>query len=218
MEKHNIVADTADYLILNKNAGILVQGSENNESSLLDLLEPDIKQSNLHLLTRIDRPVSGVVLFSKSKSFNKHYLEEQENGKIIKTYIAIVEGHPDKQKFQLTHYHRQDSKFKKARISDTQIKGYKKIELECECIQKLDNYTIVSMELKSGKFHQIRAQLSHIGHPIKGDVKYGARRKNPDRSIYLHAYKISFSDLNQKVQSYTAQPIKENTLWTHIDE
>jgi len=217
IETTDIIANEADYLIVSKKPGKLVQGDEGGNLSLLDEAAKIDGKSKLHLLTRLDRPVGGLVLFSKTKPFNTHYLAQQEGKMVSKEYLAIVEGKTE-EKFVLNHYHRQDSKYKKARIVDKETKGYKAVTLECECIKKLERYSVLKLTLNSGKFHQIRAQLSFIGHPIKGDVKYGARRKNKDRSIYLHAHRISFTDLNKENREYVASPDKEDNLWKLVDE
>lgn len=216
MDDHDsIIKQTKDFLIAYKQAGQLSQASDKGEKGLDYELVKALK-CKLHLLTRLDRPVSGMVIFSKTASFNKHFQRKQENGRVEKDYITIVEGklgRPSDIQTTLSHFHVHDKKHLKARLSDTQTASFKPISLSYETIAVLDNYTILKVTLTNGRFHQIRAQLSHIGHPIKGDVKYGARRGNKDRSIHLHAYRIRFKNAMGDKRQFEAPLPDHDALW-----
>jgi len=115
----------------------------------------------------------------------------------------------------LEHFLRRDGKQKKARVSEKQFSGFKKSQLEYKRVLQLDHVDVIDITILTGRFHQIRAQLSHAGLPIRGDVKYGARRSNKDRSIDLHAYSVSIPDYNIKL---LAQANRQSPLWGRINE
>jgi 23S rRNA pseudouridine1911/1915/1917 synthase len=213
-----IIEDHNDYLIVNKPAGLLSQGGRDEEEGhLLSYLQKQQKQK-LHLLTRIDRPVSGLVMLSKLRGFNKHYQSIQEKEKVTKTYIALVEGLVEEKSGTLTHYHYHHKKLRKAILENGPKENYDKIELKYTVLAKLDRYSILSTEILNGRFHQIRSQLAQFGFPIKGDVKYGARRGNKDRSINLHSYKIEFADRSNQRLSFKAKFPKDDSLWNIVSE
>ena len=217
-KRTKIIENHKDYLAVNKPAGILSQGGlKENEGHLLSYLQKWKKQK-FHLLTRIDRPVSGLVMLSKNKSFNRHYQSIQEKGKVVKTYIALVEGLVEKDNETLVHYHYHHKKLRKAIIESEEKPNYSKIELQYSCLARLDRYSILSTQILNGKFHQIRSQLAYHGFPIKGDVKYGARRGNKDRSINLHSYKIEFTDRSNQPLSFIADFPQNDNLWTIISD
>ena len=178
-------------IAFNKPGGIPLQPDKTEEKSLLDLGEIYAK-STIFVIHRIDRPTSGIVLFAKSKKglarMNKQFRERT----IKKTYLAVVKNAPEKEVGQLIHYLRKNEKSNKTQVFEEPVKGGKEAILNYKIIGKSDNYTLLEIDLETGRHHQIRAQLAKIGSPIKGDVKYGARRSNKDRSIHLHAWKLSF--------------------------
>ena len=143
--------NTDHFVVTCKKSGKLVQSDSSDEPSLLDDLIQEGITDKLHILTRLDRPVSGIVLLSKDKKFNQQYLREQEAGNVTKEYLAIVEGQFLEDKCTLQHYHRQDSRNKKARIEEKKTKGYKSIYLECSCLKRLDNYSILKTGFEKGK-------------------------------------------------------------------
>lgn len=215
-----IITQNDDFIIAYKRAGLLSQKSSSGENSLESELASK-KLPKLHLQSRLDRPVSGLVLFSLSSEFNKHYTRIQANGKVEKEYIALVEGQMARKGSEyelLEHFHVHDKKHLKARISETQTANFKPIQLKYKVLLTLDNYTVLSVVLNTGRFHQIRAQLAHIGFPVKGDVKYGARRGNKDRSIHLHSYKLRFRNLQGNKREYAALLPVGDTLWDLVAE
>ncbi len=178
-------------IAFNKPAGIPIQPDKTATKSLQDLGEIYAK-SNLFIIHRIDRPASGVVVLAKSKKGLARMNAQFQERTIKKTYLAVVKKAPAKNEGQLVHYLRKNEKANKTQVFDEPIKGGKKAILNYKVISKSDNYTLLEIDLETGRHHQIRAQLAKIESPIKGDVKYGARRGNKDRSIHLHAWKLSF--------------------------
>lgn len=203
-----IIHEDQEFLILNKPPGINSQNDQTGDLSLCAWAE-DHKNRKLHIANRIDRPVSGIVLLVK----NKKGLQQIKNPSVIhKEYLALVA--PIEPAYaKLKHYIKRDGRTKKAYISESEHKDYKMCSLEYETIHELDKYHLLKIKTQTGRFHQIRAQLGHIGFPIKGDVKYGARRGNKDRSIDLHAYKLTITSLDLEVQ---ALPIGRENIWRHI--
>lgn len=217
MIETRIISYTKTYIALNKPNGHLSQKSDDeSDRSIFDIRK--LHHGDSHVLTRLDRPVSGLVLVSLKKKFNQHFQKIQEQQKVTKSYIAIVEGAYKNDSEELKHFLHHNKKKFKSYISDEESDAFKPVVLAVGILKKLDNYTVLNLELKQGKFHQIRAQLAHVGHPIKGDVKYGARRGNKDRSIHLHAHKISFQDqLGEKIKIKANLPENDN-LWKTVSE
>lgn len=178
-----------DLIILNKPTELLSQGDKKASSSLQSMLSKYLGQQ-VYIVNRLDRPVSGAILFAK----NKEYQNLLSQSKIIKKYVAVVHKSDKLAIGILTHYHMKDGKRMKAYISESFKTGYKQVSMNIEMIRPMDNYDLVYIELLSGRFHQIRSQLAFINAPIKGDVKYGARRKNENRSIMLHAHEMKIAD------------------------
>lgn len=212
------VATERDYIIVNKPAGILSQTDQSQDTNNVQALIQKKNKKKLHLLTRLDRPVGGILILSKNKDFTKHYMTLQDQGLVTKEYYAIVEGQWPEESTTLENYLYHDQKFKKARILDEPNVGYNKTVLHVQCVSKLDNYSILSVLIDRGRFHQIRAQLSNAGFPVKGDVKYGARRGNKDRSIHLHATKIKFSSIKGDKLSYAIDLPTYDNLWVIASE
>ncbi len=186
-----LIYKNSQLIAFNKPPMIPVQPDKTTKKSLLTLAEIYTK-STIYLIHRIDRPASGVVLFAKTKKAIVKLNKQFQNRDIKKTYLAIVKNAPKEKEGELIHYLRKNSKINKSYTSDEPIKGYKKAILQYKTIGKSKNYHLLKIELETGRHHQIRAQLAAIGSPIKGDVKYGARRGNKDRSIHLHAWKLFF--------------------------
>ena len=178
-------------IAFNKPATIPVQPDKTGSKSLLELGEIYSK-STIYVIHRIDRPASGVVLFAKSKKGLARLNAQFQNRSIKKTYLAIVKNVPQKEEGQLLHYLRKNGKTNKSQVFNEPAKGTKEAILNYKIIGKSDNYYLLEINIETGRHHQIRAQLAAINCPIKGDVKYGARRNNKDRSIDLHAWKLSF--------------------------
>ena len=211
--KVTTIARDRDYIIINKPTGMLSQTDQSQNTDNVQSIVQKKNKKKLHLLTRLDRPVGGIMILSKSKDFTKHYMALQDQGLVTKEYYAIVEGQWPEESTTLENYLYHDQKYKKARILDEANNGYNKTVLHVQRLSVLDNYSILSVLIDKGRFHQIRAQLSHAGYPVKGDVKYGARRGNRDRSIHLHATKIQFSNIKGEKLSYSVDLPSHDNLW-----
>lgn len=204
-----IIERNHQYLILNKPAGIPTQSDKTNDSDLLTAMQAYAK-SDLKLINRLDRPVSGCVILGKSQNAIKHLSNSK---KIVKTYLAIVEPTLPKESDTMVAYLTK-GKTNKAYLSEEEKEGYRKAEMSYKLVHTFDKYQLVEIELHSGRFHQIRVMLSHLGCAVKGDVKYGARRANKDRSIGLHAWKIALDHPVTGKMEYYESPLPENdTIW-----
>ena len=220
MVKENKFHSIGDWVIyknnqliaFNKPPTIPVQPDKTTAKSLLGLAEIYTK-SSIYLIHRIDRPASGVVLFAKTPKALAQLNEQFQNRGIKKTYLAVVKNAPQETKGQLIHYLKKNSRTNKSHAFDELTKGAKKASLQYELMGSSENYHLLKIELETGRHHQIRAQLSAIGCPIKGDVKYGARRSNKDRSIHLHAWKLVFLHpvTSEKVELVAALP--DEVVW-----
>lgn len=205
-----ILFNQNQFIIANKPAGISSTQDLTEGLSMQEMISAYCKH-DVHPITRIDRPVSGVALFAKKKSAAQLLTEQIKGRHISKVYLALVEGSVAKDEDTIIQY--LSKKGNKAYLSDAESGG-KKSEMSYRVIDRMDNYTLLEVKTKTGRFHQIRAQLSAIGHPIKGDVKYKARRKNKDRSIHLHAYNIELSHpVSGEKVSVTAPIPQTDGLW-----
>jgi len=183
-----IIVQRDNFTIADKPACVsTVPDKTGHMDSLMSKLEIHHKHQ-LFPITRLDKVVSGLCLFAHSSKSASFFTKKLQNQKIQKTYIAIVEGKLEKEVGELVHFLKKHGA--KTKVHDKEEKDTKKAHLAYTTILALDNYTVLKVTLETGRFHQIRGQFSHIGHSIKGDIKYGARRKNKDRSIHLHAYSM----------------------------
>lgn len=195
-------------IAFNKPASLPAQPDKSEDKSLSDLAEIYSK-SEIHIIHRLDRPASGVVLFAKNKKALAALNEQFRARQIEKVYLAVVKNKPEAKQGKLIHTLKKNNAGTKAILA----KDGKTAELEYEVIDSIDNYHLLKIKLITGRFHQIRAQLAAIGCPIKGDVKYGFKRGNKDRSIHLHAWKLSFTHpISQEQETITA-PIPKDTVW-----
>lgn len=208
--KSNILFHDHDVIVINKPAGLPAVPDNSKSLSVLEIVqnEMDIK---LYPVNRLDRPVSGIQILATSGK-TQHRLSEKNY--ITKEYIAITEQQSIAESQTLSTFLRKDGRLRKAFCSDDPKIGYKEATLQYRIRQRLERYLVLSITLETGRFHQIRAQLSHLGCPVRGDVKYGARRKNPDRCIDLHAHRINIPHIGIQV---TAPIIRSDKIWQAID-
>lgn len=199
MTESQIVYEDNHLLVINKQVGQLVQGDKTGDKSLLDEIKDFIKIRDrkpgnvfLGLVHRIDRPTSGLVIYAKTSKALSRLTQMVKNREIEKTYWAIVPKDMIPLEQKLVHYLRKNEKNNKATVFEKVTEGAKEARLHYKVIRTLDNYYLLEIDLETGRHHQIRAQLAKIGIPIKGDLKYGAPRSNPDGGIHLHARKLSF--------------------------
>jgi 23S rRNA pseudouridine1911/1915/1917 synthase len=204
-------------IAFNKPAGIPVQTDKTGDKSMLEIAEIFTK-SKIHLVHRIDRPVSGVVLFAKTPKSLASINEQFKSRSLKKTYWAVVQNKPEKDEGTLEHYIIKNSKKNLSFASDEEKPESKKGVLHYNVLGSIENYHLLEIELESGRHHQIRAQLKAIGSPIKGDVKYGFRRGNRDRSIHLHARQLEFiHPVSKEKEVITADPADE-VIWNAFRE
>lgn len=194
-----IIYEDNHIIVVNKEPGEIVQGDKTGDTPLSEMIKAYLKEKynkpgNVFcgVVHRIDRPVSGLVIFAKTSKALERLNKMLRDGTIHKTYHAIVEGHPDKDEALLENMLVTNGRINKTFVCDSDTPDAKESKLRYKIIEKYDRYSLLEIELLTGRKHQIRAQLSAIGNPIKGDLKYGARRSNPNGCISLQAYNIRF--------------------------
>jgi 23S rRNA pseudouridine1911/1915/1917 synthase len=217
----DVLYEDNHFLIVNKPAGVLVQkdksGSEDNleEMAKAYLKHKYNKEGNVYLGIphRIDRPTSGVIIFCKTSKALERINEMFQRREISKTYWAIVKGCPERQHANLVHYLKRNEKQNKTYAYEKETTGAQRAELNYSVLSTSNNYSLLEVDIITGRHHQIRAQLSHIGFPIKGDLKYGFDRSNKDGSISLHAREVSFIHPVTKEKTVVKASVKNDTLW-----
>lgn len=217
----DILYEDNHLLVVNKHAGDLVQPDPGGESALEDQIKGFLRERDgkpgeafLGVVHRIDRPVSGAVLFAKTSKALVRLNELIRRGEIRKTYWAVTEQAPEPTEGELRHWVLRDGKTNRSRAFDAPRAGAKEARLRYRLLGASTNYTLVEVELLTGRHHQIRAQLSKIGCPIKGDLKYGARRSNPDGGISLHSRSVEFLHPVRREPVAVVAPVPEaDNLW-----
>jgi len=205
-------------IAFNKPAGLPVQDDRTGDKSILQLASIYTK-SKVELIHRLDRPASGALLMAKNKKALAHLNEQFKQREVHKTYLAVVSNKPTEKEGRLVHYLLRDGRTNKSTEVPAGTPDSKKAELTYRLVAESDNYFLLEIELFTGRHHQIRAQLAAIDCPIKGDVKYGDRRRNPDRSIHLHAHTISFAHpVSGQTEKITAPLPTEDNLWAFFAE
>lgn len=197
--KGRILYEDNHFIIFNKRIGEIVQGDKTGDECLSETLKAFIAQRDgkpgaafMGVPHRLDRPVSGAVIFCKTSKGLERINDMLRNGQVHKTYWALVGKRPEKDEAELTHYLIRNEQKNKTFASSAPRSGYKEAKLKYKLIKVTDRYFLLEVQLLTGRHHQIRAQLSAIGCPIKGDLKYGAPRSNKDGGISLHAREIEF--------------------------
>lgn len=215
-----ILFEDNHLLVINKKPGELSQGDETGDVPLIDSLKEfikirDQKPGNVYLglIHRLDRPTSGILVFAKTGKALTRMNDLFKTREVQKTYWAIVEGKPEKQFERLEHYLKKNPKNNKVTVFTKPTQDAKIAILEYKVLGNLDNYSLLKVDLFTGRSHQIRSQLSFISHPIKGDLKYGAKRSNPDGSISLHARRISFKHPVKKEELTIVAPPPHDKIW-----
>lgn len=210
-------------IVVNKDSGEIVQGDKTGDTPLSETVKDYIKVKYnkpgnvfLGVVHRLDRPVSGVVVFARTSKALSRLNEMFRNGDVHKTYLALTAGRPPKTMDTLTGWLVRNEKQNKSYCYDHEVPGSKKAVLCYKEAGHTDNYTLLEVELKTGRHHQIRCQLASIGCPIKGDLKYGARRSNPDGSISLVSANITFvHPVSKQPMSFDAI-LPDEPLWSGI--
>lgn len=211
-------------IIVSKDAGEIVQGDKTGDTPLSEVVGLYLKEKYgkpgnafVGVVHRLDRPVSGVVLFAKtSKALPRLNALFAGHGKVRKTYWAIVCRRPTQDSGTLTHWLTRNAKNNSARAYDREVPMSKKAVLDYRLLAGSDRYWLLEVELHTGRHHQIRCQLAKIGCPIKGDLKYGAPRSNPDGSISLHARRIELEHPVSHTRIDVCAPVPDDRLWKEI--
>lgn len=221
-----IVYEDNHMMVVNKKAGQLVQGDKTGDESLLDSIKNFIKVRDqkpgnvfLGLVHRIDRPTSGLVIYAKTSKALTRLTQMVKNREIKKTYWAIVPKEMLPTSQRLVHYLQKNEKNNKAIVFIKPTDGAKEAILTYNIIKVLDNYQLAEIDLETGRHHQIRAQLSKVGLSIKGDLKYGSPRSNPDGGISLHARRLDFVHpvTKENIQITAAVP-QNDAIWKACEE
>jgi 23S rRNA pseudouridine1911/1915/1917 synthase len=218
-----ILFEDNHIIAVNKNSSDLVQGDKTGDVPLSEKVKAYIKNKfnkpgavYLGVTHRLDRPVSGVVLFARTSKSLTRLNEMFSNKAVKKTYWAIVKNKPEKDQATLKHFLVRDQKKNKSFAYDKETKDSKLAVLSYKLIANADNYYLLEVDLQTGRHHQIRCQLAKIGCPIKGDLKYGFPRSNPDGGISLHARRIDFIHPVKKEEiSIIAKP-PDDSLWNYF--
>ena len=217
-----VIFEDNHLIAVNKKSGEIVQGDKTGDEPLSERVKKYLKvkynkPGNVFLGTihRIDRPTSGIVIFAKTSKALSRMNEKFRQNKISKTYLAIVKNRLPKKNDLLEHYLLKNQKKNKSFLS-TEEKGKLSI-LEYNFLNNLNNYFLYEIFPKTGRHHQIRVQLSNMGSPIKGDLKYGAKRSNPNGGINLHAKKIDFNHPVTKENVSIEANCPKEKIWNSIN-
>lgn len=223
-DKNNlqVLFEDNHIIVVNKRPGDIVQGDKTGDKPLSEVVKSYLKEKynkpgNVYLgvVHRLDRPTSGIVLFAKTSKalprLNKLFQEKAAQ----KTYWAIVKNAPPKKSDTLVHFLKRNPKQNKSYAHIKEVPESKKAILEYRLLKKLDNYFLLEVDLHTGRHHQIRSQLSAIGSPIKGDLKYGFDRSNKDASIHLHARELKFIHPVKKEEVQIIAPPPDEVLWNN---
>ncbi|MEK6615991.1 MAG: RNA pseudouridine synthase [Bacteroidota bacterium] len=220
-----ILFEDNHLIAINKKPSEIVQGDKTGDEPLSEKVKQYIREkynkqgdAYLGVAHRIDRPVSGVVIFAKTSKALSRLNEMFRDKKVKKTYWAIVKNKPTPESSHLIHYLKKNEQKNSSRAYEKEIEGALKAELEYKIISSSDNYHLLEINPHTGRHHQIRVQLSAIGCPIKGDVKYGFRRGNDTASIHLHARQTEFiHPVKKELITIMANPPDE-VLWNYFLE
>jgi len=220
----NVLYEDNHVIIVSKRAGEIVQGDKTGDTPLLDTVKQYVaerynKPGNvfLGLVHRLDRPVSGVVLFARTSKALSRLSELFRTRALRKVYWAIVANEPAQHEGTLNHWLTRNEKTNTARAYDREVPNSKKAVLDYKVIARSDRYWLLQIELHTGRHHQIRCQLAKMGCPIKGDLKYGAPRSNPDGSISLHARLLEFEHPVSHVPISVTAPVPDDKLWQAME-
>jgi 23S rRNA pseudouridine1911/1915/1917 synthase len=219
-ENLQVLFEDNHIVIVNKRSGDITQGDKTGDKPLSDVVKEYIKEKHskpgevfLGVVHRLDRPTSGVIIFARTSKALERLNKMLRDKTINKTYWAVVKEYPKKEKDTLINFLKKNPKNNKSSVYNKEIKDSKKAILHYNVIKKLDNYSLIEIDLETGRHHQIRAQLSFIGFPVKGDLKYGFNRSNKDGSIHLHARKIAFIHPVSKEQVSVIAPTPKEVIW-----
>ena len=218
-----VVYEDNHLIIVYKESGEIVQGDKTGDTPLSETVRAYIKDKYhkpgavfLGVVHRLDRPVSGLVIFARTSKALARLNDMFRRGDIHKTYWAITQNAPPVEQDTLTSWLQRNERQNKSYVYDKEVPNSKKAVLNYQLRSRSDRYCLIEVELLTGRHHQIRAQLSHIGCPIKGDLKYGAKRSNPDGSISLLSCKVEFVHPVSKKNIILNSPIPDDKLWREL--
>ena len=220
-----VVYEDNHIIIVYKQSGEIVQGDKTGDKPLSDTVKEWIKARYnkpgnvfLGVVHRLDRPVAGLVMFGKTSKATSRLNAMFRDGQVHKTYWAIVSGTPKADEATLDNWLVRNEKQNKSYAYDHEVPNSKHALLRYKVIARSDNYTLLAVDLLTGRHHQIRCQLAHAGMPIKGDLKYGARRSNPDGSISLLSHRMSFVHPVSKKTIDITSPVPDDNLWHAMEQ
>ena len=215
-----VVYEDNHIIIVNKTASEIVQGDKTGDTPLSETVKQYLKEKYskpgnvfIGVAHRLDRPVSGLVVFAQTSKALSRLNEMFKNSEVKKTYWAVVKNLPREEEGELVNYLVRNEKQNKSYAYDKEVPGSKKAILHYRLIGRSQNYYLLEIDLKTGRHHQIRCQLAKMGCPIKGDLKYGSPRSNPDGSICLHARRVRFIHPVSKELIELEAPLPEGNLW-----
>ena len=218
-----VIYEDNHIIVVSKTASEIVQGDKTGDTPLSELVKHYLKEKYnkpgnvfIGVTHRLDRPVSGLVVFAKTSKALARLNEMFKNSEVKKTYWAIVKQTPAETEGELVNYLVRNEKQNKSYAYDTEKPGSKKAILHYRLIARSDNYSLLEVDLKTGRHHQIRCQLAKMGCPIKGDLKYGFPRSNPDSSICLHARRVRFVHPVSKELIDVVAPVPSDNLWRSL--
>jgi 23S rRNA pseudouridine1911/1915/1917 synthase len=218
-----ILHEDNHIIVVNKRVGDIVQGDKTGDKPLSEVVKEYIKEKYnkpgevfLGVVHRLDRPTTGIVVFARTSKALIRLNEMFSLRQTQKTYWAIVKNKPPRDQDILIHYLKRNEKNNTSKAHIKEVPESKKASLDYKIIKKLDNYFALEINLHTGRHHQIRAQLAAIGCPIKGDLKYGFDRSNPDGGIHLHAIKLIFLHPVTKESLEIMAPLPKDVLWSLI--
>lgn len=215
-----IVYEDNHIIIVSKRSGEIVQGDKTGDVPLSESVKQYIKEKYakpgavfLGVVHRLDRPVNGLVVFARTSKALERLNRMFANGEVQKTYWAITQNRPEADEGTLEHWLTRNEKQNKSYASEREKPGAKRAILKYKVIGESERYNLLEINLLTGRHHQIRCQLAAIGCPIKGDLKYGAKRSNPDGSISLLARHVEFVHPVSKELISVDAPLPDDVLW-----
>ncbi len=218
-----ILHEDNHIIVINKRVGDIVQGDKTGDKPLCEIVKEFIKEKYnkpgevfLGVVHRLDRPTTGIVVFARTTKALTRLNEMFSNRETQKTYWAVVKNKPIKSEDKLVHHLKRNEKNNTSKAHIKEVPESKLASLDYKIIATLNNYFALEINLHTGRHHQIRAQLSAIGSPIKGDLKYGFDRSNPDGGIHLHARKLVFTHPVSKENIQIIAPVPNDIIWNAI--
>lgn len=219
-ENLQVLFEDNHLIAVNKRCGDIVQGDKTGDQPLSEVVKDYLKIRYekpgavfLGVVHRLDRPTSGVLIFARTSKALERMNALFAGGETRKTYWALVDKAPPQQADRLVHWMQRNPKLNKSFAHDKEAPGRKKAVLRYRLVKKLDRFYLLEIELETGRHHQIRAQLAAIGCSIKGDLKYGAARSNPDGGIHLHARELRFTHPVRRTPVTLLADPPEDPLW-----